>query len=176
MKNVECAFAGISQKKNIRNALDFGIIGPVKNVRSIVKITINGHVCTKAEIMTMKSALTNFTSDLNHGAMGEDKQGEVITRGYINNIKGLLQKLQTKCNKVDRIKAHKKIAHLPGTLLEEDGDPNHILSQAYDEVESVVILGIGKDGDHYFASSVADGAEILWLLKKLELKLLTEFT
>jgi len=176
VKNVECAFAGISQKRNTKNAHYFGITGLAKNVGSIMKITINGHVYTEAEIMTVKSALTNFTSDLNHGAMGEDERGEAITKGYISNIKSLLQKLQTKCDKVDRIKSHKNITQFPGVLLKEDGDPNVIISGVYDEVDSVIIMGDGKDGEPYFASSIADGAEILWLLKKLELKLLTDFT
>ena len=38
--------------------------------------------------------------------------------------------------------------------------------------DGVVILGYDADGEPYFASSIADGGEVLWLLEKLKLKLL----
>ena len=34
-----------------------------------------------------------------------------------------------------------------------------------DCLESVVLIGRDKDGDHYFASTIADGGEVLWLIE-----------
>lgn len=41
-----------------------------------------------------------------------------------------------------------------------DLPPNRILESAIDKLESVVIIGYDKDGQEYFASSIADGAEV----------------
>lgn len=41
-----------------------------------------------------------------------------------------------------------------------------ILAKASDaELKTVVVIGWDKDGEPYFASSVADGPEVLWLLE-----------
>lgn len=40
-----------------------------------------------------------------------------------------------------------------------------VLEQAQDRLETIVIMGWDKDGDLYFASSVADGGEVLWLME-----------
>lgn len=37
----------------------------------------------------------------------------------------------------------------------------------------VVLVGYDEDGDEYFASSYADGGEVLWLLERAKHKLLT---
>jgi hypothetical protein len=39
-------------------------------------------------------------------------------------------------------------------------------------ITTAVVLGYNEDGSFYFASSVADGAEVLWLLKLAEKRLL----
>jgi hypothetical protein len=39
-------------------------------------------------------------------------------------------------------------------------------------LESVVIMGYDKDGDEYFASSIADSGTVLWLLERLKRQLL----
>ncbi len=39
-------------------------------------------------------------------------------------------------------------------------------------LESVVILGYDPDGNEYFASSVADGATVVWLMERCKLQLL----
>lgn len=39
-------------------------------------------------------------------------------------------------------------------------------------LESVVILGWDKNGEAYFSSSMADGGDVLWLMRKCELALL----
>jgi len=38
--------------------------------------------------------------------------------------------------------------------------------------DGVVIIGYDDDGDFYFASSIADGGSVLWLLEQAKLKLL----
>lgn len=40
------------------------------------------------------------------------------------------------------------------------------------EMKSVVILGYDTEGQHYFASSIADGGDVLWLMEKLKLILM----
>ena len=53
-----------------------------------------------------------------------------------------------------------------------DSDPDRVLTKALGHCESVVILGYDKQGDEYFASSLADGGEVLWLLERLKKQLL----
>jgi len=53
-----------------------------------------------------------------------------------------------------------------------DLDPDRLLQAAVGKLESVVIVGYDKDGHEFFASSVADGAESLWLLQRAAHKLL----
>ena len=51
-----------------------------------------------------------------------------------------------------------------------DLDPDRILEAAKGELESVVIVGYGKAADgsqiEYFASSIANGGTIAWLLNR----------
>lgn len=54
-----------------------------------------------------------------------------------------------------------------------DIEPQRVIDSAAEAgLTDVVVLGYDKNGDEYFASSVADGAEVLWLLERLKLKLL----
>lgn len=39
-------------------------------------------------------------------------------------------------------------------------------------LDCVVVVGVTKDGDEYFASSLADGGDVLWHLERAKLKLL----
>lgn len=41
------------------------------------------------------------------------------------------------------------------------------------DLRVAVVIGYDADGDEYFASSVSDGADVLWLLERLKLQLLT---
>mgnify|MGYP003405904278 FL=1 len=41
------------------------------------------------------------------------------------------------------------------------------------DLESAVVLGYDKEGHFYFASSIANGPDVLWLMEKLKLELLT---
>ncbi len=53
-----------------------------------------------------------------------------------------------------------------------DIDPDLVLKGAVGKLECVVIVGMGKDGQEYFAASVADGADALWYLERSKKKLL----
>lgn len=54
-----------------------------------------------------------------------------------------------------------------------DLPPERILSAAIGaELKSVVVVGYDKDGEEYFASSLADGGDVVWLMERAKLKLL----
>jgi hypothetical protein len=50
--------------------------------------------------------------------------------------------------------------------------PDQVLEQTIGKLDTVVILGYDKDGEHYFASSDSDGGTVIWLMEKLKLQLL----
>ena len=47
-----------------------------------------------------------------------------------------------------------------------------ILSEAQNKLDNVVIMGYDNDGEEYFASSIADGGTVLWLIERLKKQLL----
>ena len=51
-------------------------------------------------------------------------------------------------------------------------NPDRLLIAAQEQLERVVILGVTKDGDEYFASSVADGGDVVWMLERAKYKLM----
>ena len=53
-----------------------------------------------------------------------------------------------------------------------DLDPDMVIEQIKGKLEGVVIMGYTKDGEEYFASSYADGGNVLWLLERMKLRLL----
>ncbi len=54
-----------------------------------------------------------------------------------------------------------------------DIDPTRVLKTASDqEFDSIIIVGYTKDGEEYFASSISDGADVLWHLERAKLRLL----
>lgn len=55
-----------------------------------------------------------------------------------------------------------------------DLPPDRVLSQAVGHLKSVVILGYDRDGLEYFASSIADGGKVLWLLECCKRQLLSD--
>jgi len=59
-----------------------------------------------------------------------------------------------------------------GGITRLDIDPDRVLTSAVGKLECVVVVGLGKDGEEYFASSMADGADALWYLERLKKKLL----
>jgi len=59
-----------------------------------------------------------------------------------------------------------------GNITKLDLPVARVLEGAKEKLESVVILGYTKDGEEYFASTMADGGEALWLLRRCEKALL----
>ena len=54
-----------------------------------------------------------------------------------------------------------------------DLPPERIINNApVTELESVVLIGWKGDGDFYFASSIANGPDVLWLMELAKKKLL----
>ena len=64
-----------------------------------------------------------------------------------------------------------KVIDLP-VITKLDLDPDRLLRKAIGEMSEVVIVGFDKNGDEYFASSVADGGACLWHLSRAKKKLL----
>lgn len=62
-----------------------------------------------------------------------------------------------------------------GNITRLNMPPDRVLEQAMGQFdnEGVVIMGWDKDGDLYFASSIADGGSVIWLLEQCK-KLLLE--
>jgi len=58
------------------------------------------------------------------------------------------------------------------TITRLDLPPNQILEDAKDEMDSILILGYDKEGNEYFASSMSDGSDVLWLLERCKQLLL----
>lgn len=52
-----------------------------------------------------------------------------------------------------------------GGITRLDLPPDRILEETKGRLEGVVIMGWDKEGNQYFASSYADGMEVLWLLE-----------
>jgi len=59
-----------------------------------------------------------------------------------------------------------------GGITRLDLPVENILESAKDQLEGVVLLGFDKDGEIYFASTYADGGEVIWLLEQCKKKLL----
>lgn len=55
-----------------------------------------------------------------------------------------------------------------------DLDPDRLLQKAISQMQRVLIIGIDKDGEEYFASSVADGGTALWDMERARFKLMVE--
>ena len=53
-----------------------------------------------------------------------------------------------------------------------DLPPDRILEAAQDQLDTVVIMGWDKSGEFYFASSIADGGDVLWLMEQAKKRLL----
>ena len=64
-----------------------------------------------------------------------------------------------------------QIIRLP-VITRLDTNPDLVLESAVGELESVVVIGFTKEGEEYFASSVADGGTALWMVERFKKKLL----
>lgn len=47
-----------------------------------------------------------------------------------------------------------------------------MLENTKGKLEGVILIGYDKQGEEYFASSYADGGDVLWLLERMKLRLL----
>lgn len=59
-----------------------------------------------------------------------------------------------------------------GCITTLDLDPDRILEKAIGELKQVVVIGWKHDGGEYFASSKADGGDVLWMLERAKILLL----
>ena len=53
-----------------------------------------------------------------------------------------------------------------------DLDPDVVLEHTKGKLEGFLIAGYDKDGNEYFASTYADGGDVLWLLERMKFRLL----
>jgi hypothetical protein len=53
-----------------------------------------------------------------------------------------------------------------------DLPPDRLLESATGKLKAVVIIGYDEDDNEYFASSIADGGTVIWLMEKMKLALL----
>ena len=52
-----------------------------------------------------------------------------------------------------------------------DLNPDIVLEEAKGKLEGFVIAGHDKEGNEYFASTYADGGDVLWLLERMKFRL-----
>ena len=53
-----------------------------------------------------------------------------------------------------------------------DTPPERVLDNAPRDMSGVVVMGYTADGDEYFASSYADGGEVLWIMERCKKRLM----
>ena len=61
-----------------------------------------------------------------------------------------------------------------GCVTKLDLPVDRVLEASKDKLEGVIIIGYDKDGDEYFASTYADGGDVLWLLERCKKSLLKQ--
>jgi hypothetical protein len=59
-----------------------------------------------------------------------------------------------------------------GCITRLDLPVDTVLDAAREQLDSVVLCGYTKDGEEYFASTIADGGDVLWLLERCKTLLL----
>jgi hypothetical protein len=59
-----------------------------------------------------------------------------------------------------------------GGVTKLDLPVDKVLEAAKGELEGAVVMGYTKEGEIYFASTYADGGEVLWLLEQCKKQLL----
>jgi hypothetical protein len=58
------------------------------------------------------------------------------------------------------------------TVTSLDSDADTLIASAIGKLERVFIIGYTETGEEYFASSIADGGTVLWLMERMKQKLL----
>tara|TARA_R110000868_G_scaffold218849_1_gene469662 strand:+ start:3216 stop:3446 length:231 start_codon:yes stop_codon:yes gene_type:complete len=65
------------------------------------------------------------------------------------------------------------VVRLRGLITKLDLPVAQILDGAAEhDLQSIVLMGYRQDGTEYFASTIADGGEVLWLMERLKKRLL----
>lgn len=65
-----------------------------------------------------------------------------------------------------------KVVDLP-VITTLDLNPERVLAGAMEErLKGVVVIGFTEDGQEYFASSYADGGDVIWHLRRAEHRLM----
>ncbi len=81
-------------------------------------------------------------------------------------VKTLLEVLKDASDRLNQI------AVLDSIDEKQNISPDVVLAHAYDKLQDVVIMGYDKDGEWYFATSVADGGTVLWLVEHFKTRLM----
>jgi len=79
----------------------------------------------------------------------------------------------TSTKAVQSTKFYKKVLRTAGKDLTES-DPDVILENTKGKLEGFIICGYDKEGKEYFASTYADGGDVLWLLERMKMCLLNQ--
>jgi len=56
-------------------------------------------------------------------------------------------------------------------ITKHDINPDMMLENTKGKLQHVVIMGVDHDGEYHFASSMADGGDILWMMEELKHRL-----
>jgi len=59
-----------------------------------------------------------------------------------------------------------------GGITKLDLPVDRVLESAKEQLEGVILIGYDKEGEEYFASTYADGGDVLWLIERLKKRLL----
>jgi hypothetical protein len=54
-----------------------------------------------------------------------------------------------------------------------DMPADRILENALGKLKGAIVIGYDHEGGEYFSSSYADGGDVLWLLERMKIKLLS---
>lgn len=60
-----------------------------------------------------------------------------------------------------------------GNITKLDIPADRVLESAKGQMQGVVVMGWDNEGEPYFASSIADGGDVLWLLESCKANLLS---
>ena len=77
-------------------------------------------------------------------------------------------------NKFIKSQKNPKVVNL-STITSLDIPADRVIAGAIENgLKSIIIVGVDLDDDFYFASSIADGADVLWWLEVAKKRLMTD--
>jgi hypothetical protein len=89
-------------------------------------------------------------------------------------LSGPLGLLRSVCPKCDGRGFHEYDNVVRGPFVTRiDTSPDRILQGSVGKLQNVIVIGYDVDGEEYYASSIADGPNALWLLRRMEHNLVT---